>query len=252
MKKPITILARIAAAGALAVLAQSAQSQVLYNNTTGNQGVNFDYAGTTDNGFYASAQAGNEVDLAGSAASYLITDVKFQFDFNGIGTPIGSLDLSFYRNDATVQYNGYYTPGTLMFDSGPFSLTGFTGPAGSVIEYLPADLGSGTGPGVIPGVGDVVPTGQFTVVVTFTGLNSDETGGWGLYSPVTVGGNYGNAWINNGSGWVLATSSSGPALEMGLEINGTPVPDSSCLPISVLAVLAGFGWVKRFQQRRRG
>jgi hypothetical protein len=240
MNKSITVFAGMAAVGALVVLAQSAQSQVLYDNTTGNTGYNLNFAGS----------AGNEVDLAGpSSANYLITGFIFQYDFVGTGTPTGSVDLSFYRNDGFPQYHGYYTPGTLLYDSGPFSLTSFTSPAGAQLVYGVPDLAGGTGSGVVAG-GVIVPD-QFTWVVTFSDLGAGDSAGLGLYNPPTVGDNYGNnAWMNDGSGWVLeATIPPYPPAEFGARITGSQVPDSSCLPLSVLSVAMAFGWMKRFQRR---
>jgi len=222
MNKSIKNLAQLAAAGALAVLAQNAQSSILYNNTSGNQGVNFNYSG----------QAGNEVVLAGSATHDLVTGLSFQYDLSGTGTASADMVLNLWANNGPL-VSGYPSPGTLLYSTTPFALTSFT--TGSTISYGPADFG---------GTGVVVPK-DFTWTVSFTGLTAGEAAGLSLYSPPTVGANFGDAWMNSGSGWGLNVAVTGAPLEFGAEITGNAVPDSSSLPISALAVMAGFAWMKR-------
>jgi hypothetical protein len=230
MKKPLTILVRAAAGALLAFLAQNAQSNVLYNDIINTQNGNFNNGNATE---------GNEVTLAGAATGDLITSFAFQADYIGsLLTPAATFSLSFYKNNGPL-FSGYASPGTLIWTSGPFSFGGYTPATGSSISFAQADLGGGV----------LVPQ-DFTWVVTFAGLQGGENAGLSLYSPATVGENYNDAWVNNGSGWVLDVATVGnPPLDFGAEIGGTPVPDSSCLSISVMAVLAGFGWMKRLQRR---
>jgi len=226
MNKSIKIFAQMAAVGAIAFLAQNAQSGVLYQNTTGNQSENFNYTG----------QAGNEVVLAGASAQDLITGLTFQYDLTGTGTASADVVLNLWENNGPL-VDGYHSPDTLLYSTTPFALTAFT--SGSQLAYGPSDFG---------GVGVVVPR-DFTWTVAFSGLTAGESAGLSLYSPPTVGHNFGDAWYNAGSSWALDVALTGnPPLEFGAVINGTAVPDSSCLPISVLAVLAGFGWMKRSQR----
>ncbi len=86
------------AVGVAALLAQNAQSQsVVYNNTSGYNG----------NLTFNNAEAGNEVVLAGSAASYYVTQFQVQFDLVNSGdsplsgTPTGNeeVEVNFYKND---------------------------------------------------------------------------------------------------------------------------------------------------------
>jgi hypothetical protein len=238
MKKPITVLARTVAAGVFAFLAQNAQSQLigtgnLYQDSTTTQNGNFNNGNNTE---------GNEVVLAGTAASDLITSFSFQFDYTGTGNPSAvTADVQFFANTGGA-VSGYASPGgTPLFDSGAFSIGGYT--AGSTVNFDQADLGGGV----------VVPQ-DFTWVVTFAGLTAGENAGLALYSPATVGQNFNDAWVNDNNGnpnsWQLDVATQGnPPLDFGAVFNGTPVPDSSCLPFSVLAVLAGFAWMKRLQRK---
>jgi hypothetical protein len=240
----------MAAVGACSVLAYTAQSQTnnLYNDTTGNQGVNYNYTG----------QAGNEVVLAGSATSDLITYFAFQFDLAGSApAPAGAaINVTFYQNNG---YNvptgpgGYPSPSSVLF-SQSYSIAGLGITSASQLQLDQTDLGGGV----------TVPQ-DFTWTVSFTGLGGD-TAGLALYNPPTTGTNYGDAWYNPdssdtpGSTWQLQasytdTGTTPPTtypMEFGAEFGSsvTTVPDSSCLPVSVLAVMAGFGWMKRFQRRK--
>jgi hypothetical protein len=234
MKKSIKILAQMTAVGALASLAQNAQSQVIYQNDTVNLNHN-----------YSPGQAGNEVVLAGSAASDLITAFSLQFDVVGPagGSPNGNAVLNFYENNGPL-VSGAASPGTLLYSTAPFSLstlTSFT--TGAILNYTAADFG---------GTGVVVPK-DFTWTVSFTGLTGGDTAGLSEFGPhATVGANFGDAWENTSGSWNLLVASKGfEPLTFGAVIDGTPistVPDSSSLPLSALAVLAGFGWMKRSQR----
>jgi len=235
------------AVGAFAVLSQNAQSQYgplintgnLYQNSTSFQNGNINLG---------NAQLGNEITLAGSATSDLITSFSYQYDFIGTAggaTPNGNetATVTFYQNNGpTYGATTYHEPGTPLFsDTVNIGLAGYT--SGYTVDYFQADINGG--------LGVVVPE-DFTWTVTFAGLTGSETAGLALYSPATVGGNYNDAWVNTGSGWTLDTTTAGtPPPDFGAVFNGptSTVPDSSCLPLSVLAVMAGFGWMKRFQRQ---
>jgi hypothetical protein len=216
-KRPSPLFLRALAVGAVALLAQSAQSQtIVYNNSTTYNG-NFDFA--------AGTQVGNEVLLAGSASSYALTTFQVQINLNGTGTPNASdaVDLRLYNNTGPV-VQGANSPGaTPVYDSGFSSLSSFT--AGSVLTYtLPANT---------------VVNQDFTWVLDFQGVPaaSGETAGLALFGPTTVGYNYHDAWENSGSGWTLQEASgSNPALEFGAVI--TAVPEPSTIVLGVMGACA--------------
>src|ERR1022692_1290357 len=108
--------------GAVALTAQNAQSQLYDNGTASTYNGNFNYN---------NSQAGNEIILAGSATSEFVSGFTVQFDLvSNVGDPLaGSLagteqvDLRFYKNDgAPVLPSGANAPGSLLYDSGFFSL----------------------------------------------------------------------------------------------------------------------------------
>ncbi len=219
MIKPTSILASILTASALVFLPQNAQNQVLYLDNTKFLGENLDFG---------NAEVGNEISLVGTAATYVITSFIYQFDFittAGVGSPDGSelADLRFYANDGLPWKTGRASPGTranapgtMLFDSGPFPIGGFTPNSGSLVQFFnPAELGA-----VV-----IVPR-RFTWAVAYSGLSADETAGLGFYSPATVGTNFGEAWLNETGAWQILTPSQGnPAPVFGAIASGTPVPE---------------------------
>ena len=238
-------------AGALAVLAQNAHGQILYNDTTTSLTKNFNF----DN-----AEAGNQIILAGGSGpstTYNITDFTFGYDFDGPNTTSTTgvtADVKFYANDSATKVAGYSAPGTVLFDSGPFKLGGYTGPVGSdagspgnfnLAQLTAGNLVNLTGP---------VPQ-DFTWTITFAGLGAGQSAGELEYAPPTTGTNFADAWVNTGSGWTLQTASTPPggSLQFYAEVQGTVassgVPDASCLPVSALAVAAGLGCMKRFGRK---
>ena len=135
--------------------------------------------------------------------------------------------LTLQPQNCSVKYTHFLTgcyasPGTVLFDSGTFSIGGYT--TGATENFYAADLGAGTGAGVIPGIGVDVPD-DFTWTVTFSGLTGGENAGLALYDPPTVGSDAlpnGDGWVNLGSGLVPANVSGNP-LEFGAVFNGTPM-----------------------------
>jgi hypothetical protein len=212
------------AAGAMVLLAQNAQSQTtVYNNTSGYNG-NFNYnnANPAD-----SAEAGNEVVLAGSALSDYISSFVVQFDLISsganplAGAPTGNeeVEIDFYDNDGNL-VSGAKSPGTPIWSSGfstmsQIGLTYFT--EGSTLSYNP---------------GVTVPQ-DFTWTMTFKDVPVGESAGLGLFSESggpSVGGNFEDAWVNTGSGWQLDVAATGsPSLQFGAMVVAVPEPGTIVL-----------------------
>jgi len=238
-RKPSSLLWVAAlAAGLSALVANSAYSQtVLYANTNGNQNLDYNYAGNGNNQI---GSAGNEVILAGTAASDLVTSLQFQFDLESIGPSVPSglelVKLTLYENNGPL-VNNAYSPQTVLYDSGYYTLsslgvTSFT--AGSTITFNTTDLGGGV----------VVPQ-DFTWAVTFNSIPNTELAGLSMYSPPSVGQNYGDAWVNPtgtpGNWSLLVASPPNPPLEFGVSISGTAVvPEPSTYALMIGAIGLGF------------
>jgi hypothetical protein len=232
MSKTTAIFASITAVAALGFLTANAQSQVLYQDTTTFLG---------DNLNFGEAEVGNEISLDGTSATYLITSFIYQFDFvsdSGSGVPNGNEmgDFRLYENNGPAWKPGHASPatianapGTLIYDSGPFQIGGFTSSSGARVEFSnPADFGAAV----------IVPR-RFTWTMSYSGLTANETAGLAIYSPATVGTNFGEAWINYGSNWqLLAPTPGNPALVFGAIASGTPMPELQVSAQSNLLVLS--------------
>jgi hypothetical protein len=200
------VFLRALAAGAIALLAQNAQSQTLYSDTNTTQNGNFNYF---------NAEAGNQVVLAGTSPSDVITNFEFQFDFIGTTGASGNetADLRIYANNGPL-VSGYPSPGTVLFDSGPFNIGELGYIAGVTATFNQAQLGGGV----------LVPQ-NFTWTVTFAGLTAGENAGLALYSPATIGTNFNDAWVNAGSGWQLDVAEmSYPPLDFAAIAQGIASP----------------------------
>jgi hypothetical protein len=225
MKKPFNhLFLNALAVGSLVVLAQSAESQsVLYNNTTTSQSANFDPAGGTT--------FGNEVVLSTGAPFDSISSFAFQFDLTGTATFTGSEDVNvtFYANNGAPATGGAASPSTVLWNSGTASLASY-----GLGAYT-------TGAQLTLTVPNITVGPDFTWAVTFSNLQGGDQAGLALYGPSTVGFNYGDAWVNSGSGWSLQVASgSNPPLKFGVEILGTPtgVPEPGTIAFGVMGLCA--------------
>jgi hypothetical protein len=238
MKNRITFLfLQGLAAGVVAILAQTAQGQVIYNNT-GNFGGGSQQEGNYSFGNNGNEQVGNEIVIGNGFGTYEITSFAVQFFLSGT-TLSGNeqVTLSFYYNTGATGPSGQPAPfATPFWTSGPSTLSAFTGASGQTLTYTP----------------DVTPiTPDFTWTLTFSGINdgvTGETAGLSIFNnnnnvvngiPVpTTGGNYNDAWVNNGGTWSLNQANSGdPGLQFGaVAQTGTPlpVPEPSTIALGVL------------------
>jgi hypothetical protein len=215
MKNRFTpFLIHAAGVGALALLCQTAQSQITaYSDTSTYEGANFNFA----NG--AGGEAGQEIVLAGTLTSLDLTAFQVNIDFTGTGTPTGTVDVSLYQNNGAL-YNGYASPGSLISDLGSASLSSFTTGSGALVGYN--------------GLNIIVPK-DFTYIVTFSGLTATENAGLAIYGTASVGQNYHDAWVNTASGYQLQVATGSlPTLEFGATVSTTAIPEPSTIALGVM------------------
>lgn len=143
-------------------------------------------------------EVGDEIILSGPAEQL----DEFSFEFWGLGTNNGAFAgdvharVRFYQNDGPLTSSGYTSPGTVLFDSGPFPIPAM--PRGTVVfEDFQTDA-------PVP-LTTALPR-AFTWTVQFSGMESGDSAGVDLYSPPAVGGNYTDYWEQEGGGWVLKTN----------------------------------------------
>jgi hypothetical protein len=174
-KKTLTLAVAFAALAGFSAKAQT----IAYDNTTNYQNA------VTDRG---NLEVGDEINLTTGAAT--LTDFQFEYNYNqGSGAGGATGVLRFYAKDA----NSGLKPGTLLFESAPFTLA------------------SGFHQGAVNNVSVPVP-GTFIWAVDFDGITGGATGdsaGLLFYNGVTVGGGPGQSfddhWERDVNGvWQLA------------------------------------------------
>jgi hypothetical protein len=133
-----------------------------------------------------------------------------------------SMDVSLLPNTGGP-FNGYPTPNTAtpLYDSGAFALSTPRSFAGTVVGTIAFNLSARP----------VTVTNDFTVAVKVTGLTGADSVGVELFDPATVGANYGDYWLNNGS-WGLYTQSQPTAF--GTELQGVITPKPFTLKVGAI------------------
>ncbi len=174
----------------LAVLAQVVHADLLFNNL--NTPLGFFNPGTSE--------VGDEIVLAGGLGA---TVTSFQFEYFGSNfiSSAEKAEVYFYQNNGAPSA-GYASPGTLLWDSGAFSIPdtfNATLMTNALVSFNASDLGGG-----------VAVPGDFTWAVVFTGIGTGESAGTILSSAApTTGSDYGDYWLNTGSvavpNWQLMT-----------------------------------------------
>ena len=154
-------------------------------------------------GFFNSGayQVGDEIVLAGGAG----TITSFAFEFFGSNFLGGEqAQIIFYANDSLSLSAGYPKPGSVLWDSGVFSVPDTFNAFLQTNALVTFDL---TGE---PGGGVSVP-GDFTWSMIFTGIGAGSAAGTILSSAApTTGLDYNDYWLNTGTlatpNWQLQTN----------------------------------------------
>jgi MYXO-CTERM domain-containing protein len=193
-------------------------------------------------------QVGEQVWLGPTAPEYL-TNFSFQY-YSAAATYSGSvqMDVRLYANDGTL-FNGYARPGTVLFDSGNFTLANpwsVNGTNSATVVFQLSDLLSGTTP---LNQNLSLPT-NFTFSVTVSGLSGADAVGLPIFGPAQVGWNAGDYWYDVSGNWQLLTNSSGP-VAFGSQFLGqtTPTPEPTVLGLGALGAAALLVIARRRQRR---
>jgi hypothetical protein len=223
MKCDRNILRRLMIIGSLALYAQvvRAQPQVVFDNSTTDLNIRYD-PGTNE--------VGDEIVLAPGTGRNL-TQFRFQYwGTNFSGTE--KIDLRFYANDGLPSYSGPNMPGTLLFDSGPFTI--FETDRLTIIFNNFAT-------GVAHALAGAIPN-DFTWSVQFSGLGPGASAGVDLYNPPTVGSDYNDYWYNNGTSWDLMGATNGTPVNFAVRIQATPEPPAIWLSLIGGLTIFGLKW----------
>jgi hypothetical protein len=144
---------------------------------------------------------GDEIILAGDNRKIL----TFEFEYFGTFEPDGdeTCILRFYKNDGETLVGDDNAPGTILFESEPFTIfPDYNTAAFRNIEVIVPD--------------------KFTWTVEFQGLTgfSTDRAGLLLRNPPTIGRSFDDFWVHFGNGWAT------------WRFNGDPVANFACRAIS--------------------
>lgn len=180
--------------------------------------------------FTNNEEIGDQIWLANSQTYPYLTN--FSVEYYSTNTSFyGNVkaEVRFYLNDGPTE-NGYATPGTVFYDSGPFTIEPprqyYPGTNSAVLNFTPANLFSGT----VPLDPSTPLPGNFTVSLTFSGLsaNDDVEADYVAlndYDPPLVGTNYGDYWLNSGGNWSLRDIDGGAVpVAFAMQFNANPTP----------------------------
>ncbi len=178
------------------------------------------------------AEIGDEIQLAGTERFL----TQFDFEYWGTNTAApgafaGTIQarVKFYQNNGAL-FNGYSSPGTVIYDSGLFNITTPTSRDTEVFSI---------GFGDFPGSGLFLPTSDLTWSVQFSGMDATDSLGVDLYNPPVVGFSVPNAgqqdfWQNTGGTWQLLTNSATMNFGARFFASADPVPEPAALPLAAL------------------
>ena len=138
-------------------------------------------------------EVGDEIILDGTAR-YLTT---FTLEYWGAcaGTAFAgpvNARLRFYRNDGPA-FNGYATPGAVLFDSGNFAISPTARATLTFNDFVTGATVPLTGP---------LPN-SFTWSIQFSGMQGQDQAGIDLFSPPIVGQDYPDYWERTSGAWQL-------------------------------------------------
>lgn len=223
--------------GLAVLLAWSASADVIYDNT---------FYDTTNRFRLGTLEVGDEIILEGSAR-YL---TNFSFEFYGTNGIAGGGDFSgnvqarirFYEN-TTPNPSGYLAPAeTPFYDSGLFGVPTTDLDGRSRFEFVP-------GRDNIPAGGLFLPiVSNMTWSVQFFGMEGADDVGLDIYTPVFVGGNYPDYWLNTGTNWLLLRDDvNNTDIRFAARMEAT-VPEPSTV---ALLALGGLGFLYASRRNRK-
>jgi hypothetical protein len=204
--------------------AVSASADIVYDNSTTRVNV-----GGVDQGYSSGNEFGDQIILGGSARD--VTQFSFEYFLkvnSGVSTGLETARIRFYKNDGPQVNVTGFAPGTLLWDSGDFSI-----PVSDALAY---DL-------AVPNI--TVPN-TFTWTVSFGNVLGTETAGLSMYDPPTVGNGFDDYWENNGGTWELRKNSDPSiATSFGGIVEAVPEPGTVTLGALAGAALVGYMMKRR-------
>jgi hypothetical protein len=192
-------------------------------------------------------EVGSEILLGTTPNSYYLTNFSFNFYSSGTYADV-QLDVIIQLNNGPT-YNGYATPGSVLYESGFFNISSQGGDGGLDFDISDLSLGDTT-----PLNSNVTIANDFTLSFIVSGLGEGDVFALDLYDPATVGSNYGDYWYNTGTesspDWELLTNSESGPIGIASIFQGSLSPAPEPTAIS-LGVLSGVAWLVAARRRRQ-
>lgn len=206
------VLAGFVATAALSISAQA--ESVVYDNTSNPLGQYFN-SGT---------EFGDQITLGGLKGDRIVKQFRMEYYMSYGVSGDETAQVKFYNNNGPGG-----APGTLLFDTGTFSLQR-----------------AGYNNITINDVNVAVPD-NFTWTVSFAGVTGTEVAGLLLYNPPAVGSSFNDYWEKTDTGWTLKQMAGGsPVANFAAQI--TAIPEPTTIQLALMAGLTGLGMLIR---RRR-
>lgn len=198
--------------------ASSLRADVVYDNTVNDLGIQF----VAQNG----VQFGDEIQLVGT--SRRLTNFSCEYfgvNFNGGET----VTIRGFKNDGPL-FNGFSTPGTPLFDTGPIGITS-TSRRIVGFDWLVSD--------------NIDVPNNFTWTVEFNGIGAGEQAGLDIYAPVSSGQSAGDYWQLNGANWALLQNTNGTTVNFASQVQATVPEPSSMFLLALGGIVGAFFWNRR-------
>ena len=200
MKRPF-LKAAMAVTGFVLAGSVGVLGDVLYQNTSTDLG----YSLIFPNG----QQIGEQVWMNPLLPGEYLTNFSFEYSSPNNVAWAATADVRIYANDSPTLFNGYVTPGTLLYDSGPEPfpnpLNVTSGNTNALVaNFALSDLQFPM-PGGTPLDSNLVLPTTFTFTITFSGLDGN-TVDLPVFESPSVGANAGDYWYDASGNWELLTN----------------------------------------------
>lgn len=193
-------------------LALNARAVYIYNNSVND---NTNRLSAVDNMWF-----GDEVNLSTNYTDRFM--VHFDFQYWATNTTGLTIDIQLSYNDG-VPFNGYPTPGTLIYAYTNFSIPNTLR---STINFDITDLDAYD---LIANGGTLLTSDTLTLAVNFHFNGGGGTAGIDLYGPPVEGSSYLDYWQFNGVSWELTTNNVFSTVNFGMRIEAVPEPTAMSL-----------------------
>lgn len=224
--------AKILAAAVLGLVASNADAVYIYNNSVNDQ---TNRLSAVDNLWF-----GDEVILSTNSTDRFMTG--FNFQYWATNTSGLTIDVRLQLNNGTP-FNGYATPGTVVYELLAFPLLNTDAFGRSTLNFDISDLDFFD---TIADGGTLLTLDNLTLALQFNFHGGGGEAGVDLYNPPTEGFSYLDYWVydSGSSSWQLNTNNVFGTVNFGMTIEAVPEP--SVFSIFIMGGLMALGFRRLF------